>query len=106
MSSTRSLTIELVKYDFTVNCRAPGLIDTPLLRAEAPEVMERPLLAPPTGTLGAAADVAFAAQLLAGPRARVITGQVLYALRRQELLRAAGGGLTGRPYGSLRPPAR
>jgi NAD(P)-dependent dehydrogenase (short-subunit alcohol dehydrogenase family) len=78
VSSTRSLAIELAKYDITVNCLAPGLIDTPLLRAEPPGVMERLLHAQPTGTLGAAADVAFAAQFLAGPRARAITGQVLY----------------------------
>jgi NAD(P)-dependent dehydrogenase (short-subunit alcohol dehydrogenase family) len=78
VSATRALAIELAKYGITVNCVAPGLIDTPLLRAEPPEVMERLLKAQPMGTLGAPADVAHAARFFAGPTARAITGQVLY----------------------------
>jgi 3-oxoacyl-[acyl-carrier protein] reductase len=78
VSATRALAIELAKYGITVNCLAPGLIDTPLLRSEPPEVMERLLQAQPTGTLGAAADVAHAATFLARPAARAITGQILY----------------------------
>jgi NAD(P)-dependent dehydrogenase (short-subunit alcohol dehydrogenase family) len=78
VSATRALAIELAKYGITVNCVAPGLIDTPLLRTEPPEVMERLLKAQPMGTLGAPADVAHAARFFAGPAARAITGQVLY----------------------------
>ena len=78
VSATRALAIELAKYSITVNCLAPGLIDTPLLRAEPPEVMERLLKAQPMGTLGAPADVAHAARFLASPTARAVTGQVLY----------------------------
>jgi 3-oxoacyl-[acyl-carrier protein] reductase len=78
VSATRALAIELAKYGITVNCLAPGLIDTPLLGAEPPEVMERLLKAQPMGTLGSPADVAHAARFLAGPTARAVTGQVLY----------------------------
>ena len=78
VSATRALAIELAKYGITVNCLAPGLIDTPLLRSEPPEVMERLLKAQPMGTLGSAADVAHAARFFAGPTARAVTGQVLY----------------------------
>jgi NAD(P)-dependent dehydrogenase (short-subunit alcohol dehydrogenase family) len=78
VSATRALAIELAKHGITVNCVAPGLIDTPLLQAEPPEVMERLLQAQPMGTLGSPADVAHAARFLAGPAARAITGQVLY----------------------------
>jgi NAD(P)-dependent dehydrogenase (short-subunit alcohol dehydrogenase family) len=78
VSATRALAIELAKYGITVNCLAPGLIDTPLLQAEPPEVMERLLKAQPMGTLGSAADVAHAARFFASPAARAITGQVLY----------------------------
>ena len=77
-SATRALAIELAKYGITVNCLSPGLIDTSLLRAEPPEVMERLLKAQPMGTLGSPADVAHAARFLAGPTARAVTGQVLY----------------------------
>ncbi|MEV6227435.1 SDR family NAD(P)-dependent oxidoreductase [Saccharopolyspora shandongensis] len=78
VSATRSLAIELAKYGITVNCLAPGLIDTSLLRREAPEVMERLLKAQPMGSLGAAEDVAWAARFFAEPEAAAITGQVLY----------------------------
>jgi len=78
VSATRALAIELAKYGITVNCLAPGLVDTPLLRSEPAEVLERLLRAQPTGTLGSASDVAHAARFLASPSARAVTGQVLY----------------------------
>jgi NAD(P)-dependent dehydrogenase (short-subunit alcohol dehydrogenase family) len=78
VSATRSLAIQFAKYGITVNCLAPGLIDTPSLRNEPPEVLERLLQAQPMGSLGLPADVAWAARFFAGPGAQAITGQVLY----------------------------
>jgi NAD(P)-dependent dehydrogenase (short-subunit alcohol dehydrogenase family) len=78
VSATRSLAIELARHRITVNCVAPGLVDTPLLRSEPPEVLERLMQAQPTGTLGSPRDVAWATLFFAGPLARAVTGQVLY----------------------------
>jgi len=61
--------------DITVNCLAPGLTGTPLLRSEPPEVLERLLQAQPMGTIGSPADVAHAAPWSARPRGR---SQALY----------------------------
>jgi NAD(P)-dependent dehydrogenase (short-subunit alcohol dehydrogenase family) len=78
VSTTRTLAVELARYGITVNAIAPGLVDTPLLAAEPPEVMAKLMAAQPTGTLGTPEDVAWAVSWFASPAARAVTGQVLY----------------------------
>lgn len=75
---TRALAVEMGSRNVRVNLVAPGLIDTPLLRARDDEALERLLKSVPMGTLGTPEDIGHAVGFLASDRARAITGQVLY----------------------------
>lgn len=75
---TRTLALELGRRGITVNCIAPGLIDTPLFQS-LPEKNKKFLLSKqPTGKLGSVDDVGNAVMFLADEEASFITGQVLY----------------------------
>ena len=75
---TRSLARELGSRGITVNCVAPGFIDTDMTRA-LPEAQTAALMAQiPLGRLGAAADIAHAVAFLASPQAGYITGTELH----------------------------
>ena len=75
---TKSLARELGSRNITVNCVAPGFIDTDMTRALS-EAQKSALLAQiPLGRLGAAADVAAAVGYLVSPGAGYVTGAVLH----------------------------
>ncbi|MCZ2498320.1 3-oxoacyl-ACP reductase FabG [Xylophilus sp. Kf1] len=75
---TRSLARELGSRNITVNCVAPGFIDTDMT-ASLPEAQQKTLLAQiPLGHLGKPLDVAHAVAFLASPQAAYITGQELH----------------------------
>ena len=75
---TRSLARELGSRGITVNCVAPGFIDTDMTKA-LPEAQSAALLAQiPLGRLGQAAEVAHAVAFLASPEAGYITGSELH----------------------------
>ncbi|MEO8718115.1 MAG: 3-oxoacyl-ACP reductase FabG [Burkholderiales bacterium] len=75
---TKSLARELGSRGITVNCVAPGFIDTDMTRA-LPEAQRSALLAQiPLGRLGESADIAAAVAYLASPAAGYITGCVLH----------------------------
>lgn len=75
---TRSLAQELGSRNITVNCIAPGLIDTDMTRG-LPEVQREAMLQRiPLARLGQGEDVAAAAVFLAGPDASYITGVTLH----------------------------
>lgn len=78
VSLTRTLALEFAKYYITVNAIAPGLIDTPQVRALRPEVQEKLVNAQPTLMVGQPYDVANSVLFLASEEARYITGQVLH----------------------------
>ena len=75
---TRSLARELGSRNITVNCVAPGFIDTDMTRALSDEQKKALLGQIPLGRLGAAQEVAAAVAYLASPAAGYVTGAVLH----------------------------
>lgn len=75
---TRASAMELAPRGILVNAIAPGLIDTPLLRALTPERMAQQLALQPTGKAGQPQDIAHTVSFLVHPQTSFITGQVLF----------------------------
>lgn len=75
---TRALARELGSRDITVNCVAPGFIDTDMTRALSDEQKAALLTQIPVGRLGSPADIANAVTFLASPKAGYITGTTLH----------------------------
>ena len=74
----KSLARELGSRNITVNCVAPGFIDTDMTRA-LPDEQKTALLAQiPLGRLGRPEDIAAAVAYLASPAAAYVTGTVLH----------------------------
>jgi 3-oxoacyl-[acyl-carrier protein] reductase len=75
---TKSLAQEVGSREITVNCVAPGFIDTDMTRsldaAQRAKLLERI----PLGRLGSPQDVAHAVAFLASPEAAYITGATLH----------------------------
>ncbi|MDB5857727.1 MAG: fabG [Ramlibacter sp.] len=75
---TRALARELGSRGITVNCVAPGFIETDMTAA-LPEDQQKALLGQiPLGHLGKPADIAHAVAFLASPQAAYVTGQELH----------------------------
>ena len=75
---TRALARELGSRQITVNCVAPGFIETDMTAA-LPEAQQQALMSQiPLGHLGKPADIAHAVAYLASPAAGYITGQELH----------------------------
>jgi 3-oxoacyl-[acyl-carrier protein] reductase len=75
---TKSLAQEVGSRNITVNCVAPGFVDTDMTRA-LPDAQRAKLLEQiPLGRLGAPQDIAHAVAFLASPQAAYITGVTLH----------------------------
>jgi len=78
LGMTKSLARELGARNITVNCVAPGFVDTDMTRALSEEQRTALLAQIPLGRLGEAADVAAAVAYLASPAAGYVTGNCLH----------------------------
>jgi 3-oxoacyl-[acyl-carrier protein] reductase len=75
---TKSLAQEIGSRSITVNCVAPGFIDTDMTRALTDAQRTALLGQIPLGRLGTPADIASAVVFLASPQAAYITGATLH----------------------------
>lgn len=74
---TKALAREVAARNITVNAIAPGFVDTEILKAMNPEVLEASLKIVPLGRLGSPEEIAYTAAFLASDGAAYITGQVV-----------------------------
>ena len=77
MGFTRALAKETGSRGITVNCIAPGFINTDMTANLAAGQREKLLEQIPLGRLGLADDVAYAVEFIASPAAAYITGETL-----------------------------
>jgi len=75
---SKSLAREIGSRNITVNCVAPGFIDTDMTRALPDEQKQALLTQIPLGRLGKVEDIAAAVAYLASPGADYVTGTVLH----------------------------
>lgn len=75
---TRALARELGSRSITVNCVAPGFIETDMTASLHADQQKALLAQIPLGHLGKPADVAHAVAYLASPQAGYVTGQELH----------------------------
>lgn len=76
---TRSLAMELAPTGIRVNCVAPGVINTDMVRELGEETLLDLAQTTPLGRLGTPEDIAEAVMFFASDRSAFVTGQVLTA---------------------------
>ncbi|WP_440899006.1 SDR family oxidoreductase, partial [Actinosynnema sp.] len=85
----RTLSLELGRFGVTVNCVAPGFVETDMTRKVAEtsgrsweQVTQRAVDRSAVGRTGQPSDIAAAVAFLASDRASFVTGQTLYVAGR------------------------
>ncbi len=73
---TRGLAVELAEHNITVNCVAPGFIDTE--RPASAGARPKPKAEPPVARMGTTDEIASMVRYLCQPEAAYITGQTLH----------------------------
>jgi len=74
---TKALAMENAKKGVTVNCIAPGYIDTEMVQAVPEKVLEGIISQIPVGRLGRGDEIADVVAFLSGERAAFVTGATL-----------------------------
>ncbi len=74
---TKALALEGARASITVNAIAPGYVDTEMVRAVPPDVLEKIIARIPRGRLGTAEDIARGVVFLTAEDADFITGSTL-----------------------------
>ena len=78
---TRTLALELAAHEVTVNCVAPGPIETEMFKIDQPvgsEKRERLMAGVPLGRVGSTDDIAHSVSHFLADEAGYVTGQVLH----------------------------
>jgi 3-oxoacyl-[acyl-carrier protein] reductase len=74
---TRQLAGEYARYGITVNCIAPGRIETPLANTSSPDIIADAVKAIPAQRMGMPEEIGAAAGFLASEGASYLTGIVI-----------------------------
>ena len=78
MGMSKSLAQEVASRNITVNCVAPGFIETQMTGALNDDQKARIMSAVPAGRLGQSDEIAAAVVYLASPEAAYVTGQTIH----------------------------
>lgn len=78
VSLTRTLALELARFQINVNAVAPGLIETPMTKNMPEDALARLLRMQPTGKMGSVDDIAAAVCFLSSADAQFINGQIIH----------------------------
>ena len=77
VGATRSLALQCAPHGITVNCVAPGFIDTPMSRSMPPHIVQRVVDSIPVGRAGTVDDVGALISFLVAEESGYVTGQTI-----------------------------
>ena len=77
IGATKALAMELASRKITVNCIAPGLIETDMIKGIIPEMYEKIVESIPMNRVGKPEEIAATALFLLSEEAGYITKQVI-----------------------------